>query len=97
MIFDLTDALVVGENVLGAEVGNGWYIKTDKHYTFSFPSFMPPNPNPYKPFGKSLVLALELNILYEDELTERNESDTSFLVKNIRYMQKTRKSGIEKN
>ncbi len=62
--FDVTEYLRPGENVLGAEVGNGWFIKTDQHYTFAFPPFMPPNPNPYVPFGKSLVLALELTVTY---------------------------------
>ena len=56
--FDVTDYLIQGDNAMGTEVGNGWYIKTDEHYTFTFPSFMPLNPNPYRPFGKSLVLLL---------------------------------------
>lgn len=79
--FDVTSYLHPGENVIGAEVGNGWYIKTDEHYTFAFPKFMPPNPNPYKPFGKSLVLALELIITYADGTTETIEADESFAVK----------------
>lgn len=64
--FDVTDYLQQGQNIIGVEVGNGWYIKTDEHYTFAFPPFMPPNPNPYKAYGKSLVLALELTIDYEE-------------------------------
>ncbi|MCD7833607.1 MAG: family 78 glycoside hydrolase catalytic domain [Lachnospiraceae bacterium] len=66
VVFDVTDYLHTGENVIGAEVGNGWFIKIDEHYTFSFPPFMPPNPNPYQPYGKSLVLAAELNLMFED-------------------------------
>ncbi|MCC8066991.1 MAG: family 78 glycoside hydrolase catalytic domain [Clostridiales bacterium] len=66
VVFDVTEYLHTGENVIGAEVGNGWFIKMDEHYTFSFPPFMPPNPNPYQPYGKSLVLAVELNITFED-------------------------------
>ncbi|MCC8046609.1 MAG: family 78 glycoside hydrolase catalytic domain [Clostridiales bacterium] len=66
VVFDVTDYLHAGENVIGAEVGNGWFIKMDEHYTFSFPPFMPPNPNPYQPYGKSLMLAAEMNILFED-------------------------------
>ncbi|MCC8102203.1 MAG: family 78 glycoside hydrolase catalytic domain, partial [Clostridiales bacterium] len=66
VVFDLTDYLHTGENVIGAEVGNGWFIKMDEHYTFSFPPFMPPNPNPYQPYGKSLMLAVELNLTFED-------------------------------
>lgn len=79
--FDVTDYLMSGENVLGAEVGNGWFLKTDEYYTFQFPEFMPPNPNPYQPFGKSLVLALELVITYEDGIVELIQADDSFQVK----------------
>ncbi|MCD8147995.1 MAG: family 78 glycoside hydrolase catalytic domain [Clostridiales bacterium] len=79
--FDVTDALVQGENVIGAEVGNGWYIKMDEHYTFGFPAFMPPNPNPYQPFAKALVLALELTIVYADGTEETVTADDSFKVK----------------
>lgn len=79
--FDVTEYLVQGENVLGAEVGNGWFLKTDEHYTFVFPPFMPPNPNPYKPFGKSPVLALELTIIYEDGRKEIIRGDETFTVK----------------
>ena len=79
--FDVTEHLRQGENVLGAEVGNGWFIKADEHYTFAFPPFMPPNPNPYVPFGKSLVLALELAITYADGTQEIIEADGSFRVK----------------
>lgn len=79
--FDVTGHLRQGVNALGAEVGNGWFIKTDEHYTFGFPAFMPPNPNPYQPFGKSLVLALELNITYADGTQEMITADGSFRVK----------------
>ena len=79
--FDVTEYLRRGGNVLGAEVGNGWFIKTDEHYTFFFPAFMPPNPNPYRPFGKILVLALELVLIYADSTQETITTDESFLVK----------------
>ncbi|MCD8151991.1 MAG: family 78 glycoside hydrolase catalytic domain [Clostridiales bacterium] len=79
--FDVTDAIRVGENIIGAEVGNGWYIKVDEHYTFGFPDFMPPNPNPYQPFAKALVLALELKVTYADGSTEVWQADESFRVK----------------
>ncbi len=68
--FDVSSLLHPGENALGFEVGNGWYIKTDEHYTFAFPPFMPPNPNPYQPFGDSLVLAAEITVTYEGGETE---------------------------
>lgn len=79
--FDVTDYLRLGGNVLGAEVGNGWFIKTDEHYTFAFPPFMPPNPNSYRPFGKSLVLAVELAVTYADGTREVITADKSFRVK----------------
>lgn len=78
--FDIKDYLVVGENALGAEVGNGWFLKNDEHYTFHFPRSMPPNPNPYRPFGRSLVLALELHITYADGTEDTIRADGSFRV-----------------
>ncbi len=78
VLFDVTEYLHVGENILGAEVGNGWFIKTDEHYTFTFPEFMPPNPNPYRPFGKTLIFMAELNIRYEDGTEETIVSDETF-------------------
>ena len=68
--FDLTDYLRRGNNAFAAGVGNGWFIKNDEHYTFSFPAFMPPNPNPYRPFGDNLILAAELTIEYADGSAE---------------------------
>jgi hypothetical protein len=79
--FDVTGCLNNGENILAAEVGNGWFIKNDDHYTFHFPEFMPPNPNPYKPFGKYLVFAMKLVITYEDGSAEEIIADESFKVK----------------
>lgn len=79
--FDVTGHLKEGRNVIGAEVGNGWYHKDDKHYTFSFPEFMPPNPNPYHTFGEHLVLAIELIVEYENGDIERIITDETFLVK----------------
>lgn len=61
--FDITEYLHEGENVLAAEVGNGWYLADqEKGYFFHFPPFMPPNPNPYRPFGEELVLAVHAEI-----------------------------------
>ena len=79
--FDVTNYLKEGENVIGAEVGNGWFILNTDHYTFTFPEFMPKNPNPYQPFSKELMLALKLEICYEDDEIEVIEADDSFKVK----------------
>lgn len=79
--FDVTEYLMCGKNVLGAEVGNGWYIKTDEYYTFTFPEFMPPNPNTYKPYGKNLVLAIELTMDYADGTRGVLTTDETFAVK----------------
>ena len=79
--FDVTEHLHQGENVMEVEVGNGWFYKMDEHYSFHFPEFMPPNPNPYRPFGESLVLALELRILYEDGTEQVMNADESFEVR----------------
>lgn len=75
--FDVLPYLKQGKNAAGAEVGNGWYIMMDEHYTFHFPPFMPPNPNPYKPFGDALVLAADIAVTYEDGTTETFSVDES--------------------
>ena len=79
--FDVTKLLHEGKNALGVEVGNGWFPKEDEHYTFTFPAFMPPNPNPYRPFGKELVLAIKLVLDYADETEEILYADENFQVK----------------
>ncbi|CUN77360.1 alpha-L-rhamnosidase [Eubacterium sp. am_0171] len=79
--FDVTNYLKNGENVAGVEVGNGWFIKTDEHYTFKFPEFMPPNPNPYEPFGKYLMLALKMTVTYTDGTKDVITADDTFTVK----------------
>jgi len=76
--FDVSGLLVPGENILAAEIGNGWFIKNDDHYTFAFPGFMPPNPNPYHPYGKFLVFAMRLDLYYEDGSCESITADDSF-------------------
>lgn len=79
--FDITEKLQEGDNVIGAEVGNGWFIMENEHYSFHFPEFMPPNPNPYQPFGKSLILAVETEIEYEDGTAEIITADETFKVR----------------
>lgn len=79
--FDLTNLLKIGTNVISAEVGNGWYIMNKDHYTFKFPDFMPPNPNPYHPFGKCLAFALKIIIQYKDGTTENITADDTFKVR----------------
>lgn len=79
--FDVTKLLHEGKNALGVEVGNGWFLKEDEHYTFTFPAFMPPNPNPFIPFGKELVLAIKLVLDYADETEEILYADENFQVK----------------
>ena len=56
VVFDVTELLAAGENVMAAEVGNGWYLMDETGYSFSFPDLMPKSPNPYVPFGKSWFL-----------------------------------------
>lgn len=83
LTFDVTDYLKVGSNVIASEVGNGWFILDDSvGYSFKFPGFMPPNPNPYKPFGNSLVFGLKLTVRYEDETESCFETDDTWLVAN---------------
>lgn len=76
--FDLAGLLRQGENVIAAEVGNGWFILDPDHYVFHFPPFMPPNPNPYKPFSDVLMFYLELEILCADGSVLTVSSDETF-------------------
>lgn len=76
--FDVTEELSVGENVLAAQVGNGWYIMNRDHYSFHFPPFMPPNPNPYKPFGSCLVLWAKLIVTYKDSTGDVWQTDDTW-------------------
>lgn len=77
--FDLTDLLHVGKNALGAEIGNGWFLMDDAGgYSFHFPPFMPPNPNPYVPFAKSLIFAMNLTVTYDDGSVETFSADDSW-------------------
>lgn len=77
--FDVTDLLHEGDNALGAEIGNGWFLMDDAGgYSFRFPPFMPPNPNPYKPFGKALIFAVALTVTYSDGTEETFHADGSW-------------------
>lgn len=77
--FDVTELLHAGKNALGAEIGNGWFLMEDAGgYSFRFPPFMPPNPNPYVPFGKALVFALTLTVTYTDGTQEMFHADESW-------------------
>ena len=65
--FDVTEMLASGQNAIVLEIGSGWYIwDTEYGYSFHFPPFMPPNPNPYKPYGEALCGAFELTVKYPD-------------------------------
>lgn len=75
--FDVRGLLHEGKNALTLEVGNGWYIWDQSFgYSFHFPPFMPPNPNPYHEYGASLVACFELSLRYADGTEERIASDT---------------------
>ena len=74
--YDVTRLIRRGENALAFEVGNGWYLWDQSFgYSFRFPPFMPPNPNPYHAYGKSLVACFELRLRYADGTEETVSSD----------------------
>lgn len=74
--YDVTELVRVGQNALVFEVGNGWYIWDQSFgYSFHFPPFMPPNPNPYREYGKSLVACFTLRLRYADGSEELICSD----------------------
>lgn len=79
--FDITSYMKKGCNALGAEIGNGWFLMDDAGgFSFHFPEFMPPNPNPYRPFGNALIFTLELLLEYEDGERETIVTDGSWKV-----------------
>ncbi|MDO4336894.1 MAG: family 78 glycoside hydrolase catalytic domain [Eubacteriales bacterium] len=79
LTFDITELLSKGENVIAAEVGNGWFVMdNDENYVFHFPAFMPPNPNGYKPFGKTLMLAAHISMEFENGRTEVFDADETW-------------------
>lgn len=80
VVFDVKGYLQKGKNVVGIEVGNGWFIKDDFHYTFTFPRFMPPNPNQYVPFSDCLMFAMKMKLHYEDHAVEEWEAGEDFQV-----------------
>lgn len=74
--YDVTALLRAGKNALALELGNGWYLWDQSFgYSFHFPPFMPPNPNPYHEYGKSLVARFTLRLRYADGSEERINSD----------------------
>ena len=76
--YDVTDLLQIGRNALALEVGNGWYIWDQSFgYSFHFPPFMPPNPNPYHEYGKSLVACFELADGTEDRIFSDEKCKTA--------------------
>lgn len=83
VVFDVLKYLRQGRNAVGAEVGNGWYILEQKDgcYSFHFPEFMPPNPNPYQPFGDCLILSAVLKLTYTDGSEEMIQADETWKVK----------------
>ena len=74
--YDITGMLRAGANALLMEIGNGWYIWDQSFgYSFHFPPFMPPNPNPYRPYGESLIAFFELTVCFADGSEETFFSD----------------------
>ena len=80
--FDVTDFLSKGGHELLIEVGNGWFNwDMEFGYSFHFPEFMPPNPNPYKEFGKYLICNMKLVMEFADGAVSELVTDESWLVK----------------
>ncbi|WP_294213516.1 family 78 glycoside hydrolase catalytic domain [Pseudobutyrivibrio sp.] len=83
--FDVTKELSKGNHILEIEVGNGWFNwDMEFGYSFHFPEFMPPNPNPYVDFGKYLICNMKLVMEYEDGTTSEVITDDSWQVKSHR-------------
>ncbi len=83
LVFDVTDMLLPGENVIAAEIGNGWFImdEADGNYSFHFPPFMPPNPNPYRPFSSVLMFFAHLEMTTSSGAVTSLDTDDTWLVR----------------
>ncbi|MGB4661178.1 MAG: alpha-L-rhamnosidase N-terminal domain-containing protein, partial [Mobilitalea sp.] len=86
--YDIKEYLKKGNNAIGIEVGNGWYIsETEERYYHSMPpknpmySFIPPNLNPYVPFSDCLALCGAFYIIYEDDTREILETNSEWMVR----------------
>lgn len=83
--YNVTAHLLPGEHSLTIEVGNGWYNwDMEFGYSFHFPEFMPPNPNPYRPFGECLICTMRLVIEYADGSVEEILTDETWQIKEHR-------------
>ncbi len=80
--FDVTNVLTEGMHSIEIEVGNGWFNwDMEFGYSFHFPEFMPPNPNPYRAFGKYLICNMKLIMEFEDGTVAELITDESWQVK----------------
>ena len=80
--FDVTDFVSKGKHCIEIEVGNGWFNwDMEFGYSFHFPEFMPPNPNPYRAFGKYLICNMKLVMEFEDGTVAELITDESWQVK----------------
>ncbi len=79
LTFDIIPFLSPGENVIAAEVGNGWFLMDQSEgYVFHFPPFMPPNPNEYQPFSDVLMLAAHMVFDYGNGEVEVMDADETW-------------------
>ncbi|KAB8290820.1 hypothetical protein EYC80_008457 [Monilinia laxa] len=73
---DLTDRLSIGENVLGAHIGNGFYAG-DQGDRFFWPKY---EDNTYVRYGNELCFFAELHLFYEDGHHSVEISDNNWRV-----------------
>ncbi|KUJ13951.1 uncharacterized protein LY89DRAFT_709004 [Mollisia scopiformis] len=74
---DLTSSLRVGENVLGAHIGNGFYAG-DQGDRFFWPKY---EDNTYVRYGNELCFFAELHLIYEDGTHDVVISDSRWKVR----------------
>lgn len=74
---DLTNFLSVGENVVGAHLGNGFYAG-DQGDRFFWPKY---EDNTYVRYGNELCFMAELHLIYDDGTHEIIKSDSDWRVR----------------
>ncbi|KAJ5713703.1 alpha-L-rhamnosidase [Penicillium malachiteum] len=76
--YDVTEHLNLGENALGAHVGNGFYAGDKGEDRFFWPMY---EDNTYVRYGNELCLFCELHLFYKDGTSETIISDPTWSVR----------------
>jgi hypothetical protein len=69
VVFEVTDYLQHGRNVISLSIGNGWYLgdkPDERHFMVKDENYLFPGDKGYRPYGTCLAALAELHIRYAD-------------------------------